>query len=139
MGLAMAAVAPVSMVGPFAHLCQYVENVREALLMFARFQFVMSDGLQTQLIEGEEESSFRMEHALDSLEPGHAAEMALGVAAQPSRLLLVEPLGLGLVGVRVGAQSATRYTSRARASTARMASAEGKRASASLRNARSIT
>ena len=76
-GLQMASVAPLSVIGPLPQIMKYAENLRSALQAFVRYGFVLSEHLWVDLIESNNEALLQMYHPLDGLDGGRGAESAI--------------------------------------------------------------
>ncbi|MEM8613819.1 MAG: AraC family transcriptional regulator ligand-binding domain-containing protein [Cyanobacteria bacterium P01_H01_bin.105] len=78
-GLQMASIAPLSVIGPLPQIMKYAENLRSVLQAFVRYRFVLSEQLWADLIESNDEALLRMHHPLDALDGGRGAESAIAL------------------------------------------------------------
>ena len=76
-GLQMASVAPLSVLGSVPQIMRYADNLRSALQAFVHYGFVLSEQLWVDLIESDDEAWLQMYHPLDGLEGGRGAESAI--------------------------------------------------------------
>lgn len=76
-GLQMASVAPLSVLGSMSEIMKYSENLRSALQTFVRYRSVLSDQLWADLVESDGEAFLRMYHPFDVLDSGCAAESVI--------------------------------------------------------------
>ncbi|MEM9462398.1 MAG: AraC family transcriptional regulator [Myxococcota bacterium] len=92
--LQMAAVTPFTVFGPLMYVCHHAQDMRTQLQAFIRYQFVMSDRLHIELLEGDDEVTVRVHHPMDAHDGGLGAEVGLGLGARVGRELMEPHRGL---------------------------------------------
>jgi len=100
LALEMAAAAPFDFFGSLAYGAQFASTLREALATFERYRGLLSDQLESRLVEAGSEAAFETRHALDALDAGAGAEVGVGIALRFVREVLGVPDAL--VAVRFG-------------------------------------
>jgi len=79
----MAKVAPLEQIfGALSNAIRFAADVRSAIHMFTRYQTVLGEQLRLTVVEHPSAVHVEMQHPMDLLDDGYAAEMSLAVATR---------------------------------------------------------
>jgi AraC-like DNA-binding protein len=83
--LELASVVPYSLTGPLGRLMVRAPDLRTMLELLLRGQDLLSDQLDVELIDSENEVMLKMHHELDELDEGLGAELGIGLSSRMGR------------------------------------------------------
>lgn len=89
--LEMAKATPLSFFGPLAWGVQYAPTARQALDTFRRYQGLLSDALDTAIVEDGDEVRLTAQHPTDALDGGAGAHVGLALGHRFAREVLQAP------------------------------------------------